>query len=80
MINALYKRGKWQQLAILLSLAVAALTTCQAVKNVGSAEDDKFDYLLGMDLSTKLNMSSNAYSGYLPIDDEKQLHYVFVES
>lgn len=77
MINALNKTGKWQTLAILLSLAISALTTCQAV---GSSEDDKFTYLLDMDLTTKLNMTSNSYSGYLPINDEKQLHYVFVES
>ena len=38
-------------------------------------QDDKFDELPGIG-----QMPSNSYSGYLPVNDNKSLHYLLVES
>lgn len=39
-------------------------------------DDDKFDQLPGFDGP----MKTNSYSGYLTVNDDKKLHYVFIES
>jgi len=44
-------------------------------------EDEKFDHLIQTDADkTPLAMPTNSYSGYLKVNDEKQLHYIFMES
>lgn len=44
-------------------------------------EAEKFDHLLQNDeAKTQLPMPTNSYSGYLKVNDEKQLHYIFMES
>lgn len=44
-------------------------------------EDEKFDHLIQTDADkTSLPMPTNSYSGYLKVNDEKQLHYIFMES
>ena len=62
----------WQRkLAVLLGVIGLAC---------GAPEADKFDHLLQVDNTTELKMPTNSYSGYLKVNDDKQLHYIFMES
>ena len=62
----------WQ--VVVLVLAAMAFLPCNA-----APADEQFENLLQMN-GDNLTMPTNSYSGYLKIDEEKQLHYVFIES
>ena len=67
-------KSKFKHFTTTLFLVALAFSTSQA-----KPEDEKFDHLLQLD-GSKLMMQSNAYAGYLKVDDQKQQFYVFIES
>ena len=67
-------KSKWQNIVAILVIVSTTLSFCGA-----KPEDEKIDHLLQLD-GTPLKLMSNAYSGYLSVNEEKDLFYIFVES